>query len=185
MATKRTGRQERAARNPNATGPAGTVLRAVGKDGPQRITTCGHRWSDEAEAKFLDELGASCNVTRAAAAAGFTPVAIHRRRRNDPAFSQRWHAALVQGYHRLEALLVQRAVEAMDGYEPDPETPIPTMTVRDAISILQMYRATVTGGEGKRAGWRARPRSLEEVQASILQKFEAIEAKRLARDDAA
>lgn len=65
---------------------------------------------------------------------------------------------------------------------PDPDTPIPNVTVKEAITILQLYRTTVTEAEGKRPGWRARPRSLDEVRATILTKLEAIEAKRQARE---
>ena len=88
----------------------------VGKDGPQVIRGTGKRWSEEAEAVFLDHLAASCNVTVSAKEAGFSPEAIYRRRRNDPAFAQRWQAALEQGYARIEALLVQRATEALEGF---------------------------------------------------------------------
>lgn len=145
----------------------------VGKDGPQRIRSTGKRWSDEAEAAFLDHLAASCNVTASAAAAGFSSEAIYRRRRNDPAFAQRWQAALEQGYARIEALLVQRAAEALEGFAPDPETPIPEMSVKDALAILGHHRARVEGGPRSRRQW-ARPRSLDEMRDSILRKLEAI-----------
>ena len=48
--------------SPNRAGPAGTALRASGKDGPQLIASSGKRWTDEAEARFLDSLAASCNL---------------------------------------------------------------------------------------------------------------------------
>jgi len=145
----------------------------VGKDGPQLIRSSGKRWSEEAEALFLDHLAASCNVTAAAETVGFTRVAIYKRRRRDPAFAQRWQAALEQGYARIEMLLVQRAAEALEGFAPDPDTPIPTMTVSDARAILGHHRASVEGGPRSRRQW-ARPRSLDEMRDSILAKLEAI-----------
>lgn len=157
--------------------PAGAIARAHGKDGPQIVRTTGHRWSDEAEAKFLDHLAASCNVTAAAAAAGFSGSALYQRRSRDPGFAERWQLALDQGYARIEELLVRRATETLEGRVPDPTTPIPVMTVRDAISILGLHRSAVRG-DGKRPGWRGRPRSLEEMRDSILLKLEAIEAQR-------
>ena len=160
-------------------GPKGSTVKASGKDGPQIIDTTGHRWSDEAEAVFLDGLSASCNVTRSAAAAGFSTAAIYSRARRDPAFKQRWGVALAHGYHRLEALLLQRAAEALEGYAPDPDLPVPPVSFKDAMAILKMHHATVAG-DGKRRGSVARPRSLEEVHRSILTKLEAIEAMRLA-----
>ncbi|MES2445246.1 MAG: hypothetical protein V4574_20670 [Pseudomonadota bacterium] len=160
-------------------GPAGTRAWAGGKDGPQIVASKGKRWTDEAEARFLDQLAASCNVTLAAKAAGFSATAIYNRRRTDPGFAERWQAALDQGYVRIEMLLVRRATEVLER-GPDPELPLPDMTVRDALAILNLHRGTVKG-EGKYPGWRARPRSLDEMRDSILTKFEAIEAARQAQ----
>jgi hypothetical protein len=150
------------------------LLYGRGKDGRQLVCSTGKRWSDAAEALFLDNLAASCNVTASVRAAGFTPAAVYKRRRNDPGFAQRWEAALEQGYARLEALLLQRAVEeALEGFAPDPETPLPQMTVKDARAILSHHRATVTGGPRSRRQW-ARPRTLDDMRDSILAKLEAV-----------
>ena len=151
--------------------PGAAVL--VGKDGPQLVRIKGRRWSDAAEARFLDHLAASCNVTAAAEVAGFTRVAIYRRRRKDPAFAQRWQAALEQGYARIEALLLRRAEEALEGFAPDPDLPIPAMSIKDALAILGHHRAAVERGPRSRRQW-ARPRSLDEVRDSILRKLEAV-----------
>lgn len=156
----------------------GTILRASGKDGPQLIESDGHRWTDAAEALFLDELAASCNVRCAAAAAGFSNAAIYRRRRLNAAFAERWHAAKAQAYIRIEMALIARALAALEGREPDPGTPIPAMTVREAIEKLKLNRASVEGVAAKYPGWRGRPRRPEEVRASILAKLGAIEAAR-------
>src|SRR5688572_3558946 len=153
-------------------GPAGTGL-LVGKEGPQLIRTRGRRWSDAAEAKFLDHLAASCNVTASAAASGFSCAAIYKRRRRDPAFAQRWLAALELGAARLYALLLQRAIEALEGFAPDPETPIPQMTVKDALAVIGHHRRELERGPRSNRQW-ARPRTLDEVSESILRKLEAI-----------
>jgi hypothetical protein len=156
-----------------AHGPEGTLFYGRGKDGLQLVRSSGKRWSDEAEALFLDQLAASCNVTASAQGAGFTPAAVYKRRRRDPGFAQRWEAALQQGYARLEALLVQRAIEALEGFAPDPETPLPDMTVADARAILSQHRAMVQGAQRSRRQW-ARPRSLDDMRDSILAKLEAL-----------
>jgi len=166
------------------TGAKGSIIRASGKDGPQRIATGGHRWSDAAEALFLDHLAASCNVTHAAGVVGFSTVAIYKRRRSDAGFAARWQAALEQGYARLEISLVQRAIDALAGFAPDPDVPIPPMSVKDALAILQLHRATVRDDGARHPGWRGRPRSLDELRDSILTKLEAIEvARELAAGD--
>lgn len=161
-------------------GPRGTCLRAGGKDGPQLIESRGHRWTQEAEDIFLDALASSCNYTLAAKRTGFSREAIYKRRRRDPAFAQRCQAAKAQGYARIEALLIEAAERALEGRPPDPDSPIAPMTVADAINILKLHRASVKG-EGNSPGWRARPRSLEEVSDSILRKLAAFERARAAR----
>lgn len=160
-------------------GPAGTIIRESGADGPKLVHTRGLRWSDAAEARFLDALAASCNVRHAAREAGFGEYTVYRRRRIDPAFAERWRAALVRGFERLEELLLQRATEMLEGHQPDPDTPMPPVNFRDAMTLLAQHRATVTGEPVQGKGRRARVRSLDEVRASILAKLEAIEAKRL------
>ncbi|MCW3847866.1 hypothetical protein OF829_11500 [Sphingomonas sp. LB-2] len=161
-------------------GPAGTAIRATGKDGPQVIHSKGKRWTDQAEKLFLDHLAASCNVTASAAAAGFSTVAIYNRRRADPGFAARWDAALDQGYARIEMLLVHRAGQLLEGYVPDPGSPLASMTVKEAINVLQLHRARVKGDGARAPGWRPRPRGFEEMRDSILGKLEAIETARLA-----
>ena len=153
-------------------GPAGVGI-LVGKDGPQLINSSGKRWSDAAEARFLDHLAASCNVTTAARAAGFSPAALYQRRRNCPAFAQRWQAALEQGYARIEMALVQRAADALEGVAPDPDTPITTMTAELALKILARHRATIDAGTRGARNW-VRPRTLDELRGSILTKLEAM-----------
>jgi len=154
--------------------PAGTCLRGGGKDGPQLIESGGARWTEEAEAVFLDCLAASCNVGRSARQAGFSTAAVYKRRRSDPGFAARWQAAIAQGYARIETLLVKNAVDFLEGRAPDPDTPIPVMSVGDAIAILKLHRAAATGAAAKYPGWRGRPRSLDEVRDSILRKLSAI-----------
>lgn len=158
-------------------GPAGTCLRAGGKDGPQIIHSEGRRIADEAEELFLDSLAASCNVTWSAKAAGFSKEAFYKRRRRDPRFAERWQAALAQGYARLEAALVKAAVDTMEGRAPDSDIPIPPMSVRDAVAILKLHRDSVHS-VGKRPGWRGPPRALAEVKRSILTKLAALERAR-------
>lgn len=153
-------------------GPEGSVIR-YGKDGLQVVRSSGARWTEEAAAKFLDCLAASCNVMLSAETAGFGVETVYKHRREDPVFAQRWQAALEQGYARIEMALVRRAADAMEGLAPDPATPIPQMTVDQALKVLSRHRATVEGRGRGRRGW-TRPRSLDEVSESILTKLEAI-----------
>lgn len=73
----------------------------------------GHRWSAKAEAVFLAELEATCNVMASAAAAGFSTTAVYRRRQSYAAFRSAWEAALDTGYARLEMALVCAATNLL------------------------------------------------------------------------
>ncbi len=161
-------------------GPAGRSV-VLGPCGTQVRSTKGHRWSDEAETLFLDQLAATCNVKLAGDACGFSHAALYRRRRRDPGFMQRWDAALAQGYAHLESLLVRRAVDALEGVAPDPAAAVivPEVSVRDALAILGHHRRAIEGGPRSNREW-ARRRSLDEVRDSILSKLEAIESARRA-----
>lgn len=157
-------------------GPVGTTLRS-GKLGVQIVRTRGHRWSDEAEEIFLDALALTCNASFAAEQAGFSDTTVFRRRRTDPRFAARWVEARQQSVARLDLYLLQGAEEVLSGKPHDPESPLPPMTVADAIAIVRMY-SDRPEGDRRRRDWQARPRDLDEVKASILRKLSAIERAR-------
>lgn len=160
-------------------GPEGSILRVSGKDGPQRITTNGWRWSDEAEALFLDRLAASNNATWSAEQCGFSKEAVYQRARRDPVFAEKMAAARAHSHGRIDEALARRAEDFLEGRPPDPDSPIVDMTVQDAIAILKLHRARQNPeGGARRPAWPARPRSLDEVRDSILRKLSAIARKR-------
>jgi hypothetical protein len=166
--------------NPDAGRPAPgepNLAARDGKDGLQLVRPGRRRIGPEAEEVFLDRLAASCNVAYAAAGAGFSKEAFYARRRRDPGFAARWDSALAQGYVRIEALLIDNAEQALAGRAPDPESPIPPMTARDAIMLLQLHQARVAG-TARRPGWAPRPRALDEVRESILAKLAAFDRAR-------
>ena len=61
---------------------------------------------------------------------------------------------------RLEAGLIAAAIATVEGRAPDPDFPIPPMSVAEMIAVLKLHQAAVHG-TGKSPGWRARPRSLD------------------------
>ena len=165
-----------------ARGPAGLCVRG-GKDGPQVVESLGHRWSEAAQEIFLDHLGATCNYRMSAARTGFSRETVFKRRRRDPVFARLCREAVGQGRARIDALLVEGAERLLDGRGPDPDSPIPVMTVAEAIAIVKLH-APGDGESGRQPGWRGRPRSLEEMRDSILAKFEAIARLEAERRDA-
>ena len=159
-------------RESRETAAAGLAVRRD-RNGPQLQRSSGKRWTAAAEERFLDHLAATCNVRASAAYCGFCLSLIYRKRRADPAFAKRWQVALEQGYARLEAMLVQRANEALEGRAPDPDFPIPPMSVKEAMAVLAQHRAAVERHPRSRRRW-ARPRTLDEMRDSILAKLSAI-----------
>jgi hypothetical protein len=164
-------------RNMRASGPAGEILRAGGKDGPQLVRSGGQRWTEQAEEIFLDCLAASNNAKWAAEQCGFSKATIYGRARRDPAFAEKMAAARAQAHGRIDEGLSRAAEDFLAGKGPGPESPFAPMTIQDAINIQKLNRAVQTG-EGRRPAWPARPRSLAEVHDSILKKLSAIARKR-------
>ena len=160
------------------TAPAGTIIRG-GKDGPQVIRSGkGKRWTDAARDIFLDALASGLTYTAAAEACGFSREAIGRRR-TDAAFAAQCDAARADGVARLDQLLIATAEDALEGRPRDPLSPLPPMTVQDAIAVVKLYHSRPDPGARRRYGcWQPRPRSLDDVRASILTKLSAIARSR-------
>lgn len=157
-------------------GPKGSIVRESGKDGPQRIRSEGHRWTEEAESIFLDALAASNNATWAAEQCGFSREAIYARARRDPALAEKMAAARALSHGRIEEGLNREAEDFLAGKPPDPDRPGPPMTIQDAIAILKLNRPG-RDSEGRRPAWPARRRTLGEVHDSILSKLSALARK--------
>ncbi len=170
---------------------AGRIVRPA-KNGKTQVIRTRHFWSEEAEETFLEELAATCNVKAAAQAAGFSTVAVYRRRMKHAGFTEAWALAIAQGYARLEAMLVERATASLsaraveDVVAKGAARPVPAeMSVGDAMSLLKLHRASVRGGPEQAYGHREKAPDVEEVRANILRKIEAIERARGLQDDGA
>lgn len=165
---------------PEAPRPAGSRIRRMSDGKPRVVFTRGSQWSDEAEDIFFDVLRWTCNVKRAAKAAGAWPHTVYRFRRERADFAARWHAALEDGFARLELALVGGATHAVTPRKrkkPPRRSPIAPMSAADAIRVLAIHRAEVKN-IGGRSGQPARIRTLDEVREGIVRKVEAIIAAR-------
>ncbi len=153
---------------------ANECVRASGKDGPQIVQTHGGRWNQEAEAIFLNHLACSCNITASADKAGFTREAVYCRKRKDSAFAERWQVAVAQGYSRIEALLIKVAEHSLEGLKIDPHSPIPAMTVAEAMNLLKLHKPSVNGDGLNPHRWRLKPADPEAARAEILKNVAAV-----------
>lgn len=157
---------------------AGTAVRRAINGKTKLIRTRGKRWSDAAEATFLTTLAASANITAAAQAAGFSTTAIYRRRLRDAGFAVRWAEAIALGFTRLECLVLETATCTLAGTPLAADHPMVPTTMADAINLLKLHRAQARGGPPQRYGWRLTLPPIEEVDAEILRRVEAIERGR-------
>ncbi len=154
--------------------PTGRVVRPE-KNGKTKTIRARARWSEAAEEAFLAELAATCNVSAAAEAAGFSTTAIYNRRMRWPGFAQAWADALEQGYARLEAMMLQQATDSLRSQPIDGARPAPAVSFDQGLNLLKLHRASVRGGAAQKYAHRERPRDIEEVRASILGKMDALE----------
>ncbi len=67
-------------------------------------------WTIARTKLFLEHLSQHCNVSAALAHSGMASSSLYRQRRDNSAFRKAWDQALDQGYARLEAILLDRAL---------------------------------------------------------------------------
>lgn len=86
------------------------------KRGEQKVVAIQRHdgWTPNRRALFLQALADTCNVTMACHAAGMSSGAIYPLRKRDPAFRAQWTDALREGYSRLEAALLDRAINGIE-----------------------------------------------------------------------
>lgn len=155
-----------------------TVIQDDRNGNPQLIRTVQKRWSAKAEAVFLDTLASTCNVKTSVEAAGFSTTTVYYHRRNKPGFAERWQEALQIGVERLEGLALETAERSLRGEPIDPASPLPRMSVSEAIQVIQLWRRTVKEGVTRRGGRPRHEPDLDELRAGIVRKLEAIERAR-------
>lgn len=103
------------------------------------------RWSVEREQLFLETLGQTCNICEAVRASGLSSGSVYRRRRTSNAFCAAWVAALGEGYVRLEADLLD---QALNGVREDKGDGRRALSPAVALNLLRHHRAIATGQAG-------------------------------------
>ena len=150
-----------------------------GSGGGRRVQIARARagqWTARVEARFLSALSATCNVKAACAEVGLAHSSAYAHRKRWRAFAAAWDAAVIEGYDRIEAALLERGCNLFSDPGEVAMNPIGPMTVDQAIQLLHMHKQIARGVGGQPGHkWRAPRRQLADVQASILRKIEAIE----------
>ena len=121
---------------------------------------------------FFATLAETCNVVRAARAAGFSSNWAYRKRRRDAGFRNGWATAVREGYAKLELVLLERAMKGIakthvgrDGSE---------RIIREystALAVALLRRHADTADE---AGYEHHADDLRETRERILEKLERL-----------
>jgi hypothetical protein len=142
------------------------------------------RMTAACEQAFLGAVAASANIRLSAAATGFTHSAFYQKMKKRPAFASESKISLAIGYDRLEFALSESAELASGGALPGEawrgraaDTPLPPMTVAQALQLLHFHRNTVRLEGELRDRRRAEPGRLvldEAAGGRIRRKFSAV-----------
>lgn len=122
---------------------------------------------------FLAHLAQSANVSASARAAGITASRAYAFRDRSPEFREKWHAALCEGYARLEAKLLAEALATPAGNIRDSTFRQKQMKVRLGMALLAAHRATVRGDARQSPSHRRDPievRSRLEARFATMRK---------------
>lgn len=158
-------------------------------NGKPQIATRRNRAITAAEkAAFLDHLAQCCNVTASAAAAGRSVDGFNRIRNRDAEFAAAWQDALKSGYAMIEALMLERAKQALEAKKADGASAAARQGAEYALAmdselilrLLTLHRRTV---QGDRRGGNAPPvAASEEVAcAAILKKLKQLRKRNNAK----
>jgi hypothetical protein len=155
------------------------AVRGTAGGGKMRVQIARARvgdWSPAVERRFLEVLGATCNVSAALAEVGKSKGSAYTHRKRWPAFAKLWDQVLDEAYAALEFALLANGANLFSTPDYLPETAIRDMRVDDALHLLHVHRNKVLGiGRPAGAHWRwAGPPKLEDVRASIERKVRAI-----------
>lgn len=128
---------------------------------------------------FLEALGETSNVLRAAKIAGVPSATVYDARRRSREFAKGWQAALCEGYDNLEMELLGRLREGEIRRAAGAKTGVRTFDNGTAFRLLTIHRENVAKEKARRANVSA-----AEVRASIERKVAALRAQVLARKEA-
>ena len=135
------------------------------------------------EQAFLAALSATANVTLSAAAAGASPRAFYRRKRQCSAFAREMRLALQTGYDRIEEALLHGTLAAShehDAWRSNDPPAIPPMSANQALQLMYLHQkeARLTADPWPIKRQRGEPREVWLARLAII----AEERDRLARE---
>jgi hypothetical protein len=100
------------------------------------VKRAGHdRWSKRKEKIFFEELAATNNIQRSAAAAGVSANAVQSRRLKHPVFRAKWDAVVQSAKASIDLYTVEAAKKTFDPDQLDTGDVTPKVTIAEALKI--------------------------------------------------
>ncbi|MFW2829102.1 hypothetical protein [Sphingomonas sp. ID0503] len=153
----------------------------------KQVRTVRHDgWTAKKIKLFLDHFAGTCNVTASCAAAGMGVSSLYRMRARDAAFAAAFEDALIGGYTRLEAMVLDTALNGQEvereNEEGEVEVVREKVDPKFALRVLAMHQRKVAAIRAERAAAeRAREleaESEEGVRERILARLDEMAARR-------
>lgn len=104
--------------------------------------------SEERKARFLEELGVTCNIRLSARRAGLCERTVYKLRHRDPEFERGWMRALDDGYATLEMELLRRAcfgVKRVEQTVKQEDRTVKTVQSADVASGMRLLHRHADG----------------------------------------
>ena len=156
----------------------GRKLILAGSRKPQMQRLSGRSWTREKEREFLSVLAETCNVTRAAEAAGMSARGAYKRRKRNAAFRAAWMEAISSAYQRLELALLDRSLNGTEKIitrSNGSEDRMREFPNQLGLSLLKMHRASVTGFE---ASSEMIAEDVDALRERLLRKLDRLQQRR-------
>lgn len=130
------------------------------------------RWTAEKETRFLSVLAGTANVKMALGEVGMSSAGLYKRRQARPAFRAAWDMALNEGYARLEAEMLARAINGgpggWDGAADPTLKPLADSTI---LGLLTAHARRVAAIREREAEKLAQG-DVEKLRAAIRKKLD-------------
>lgn len=159
----------------------GSALVLVGQARPKLRKASRRDWTRAKEDLFLATLTETCNVTRAAEAAGVSLGGAYKRRKGNAAFRASWSDAVASAYQRLELVLLDRAFNGIEKSVTRKDGSTERMREYSnqlGLTLLKMHRDTASEVINEPA-----PEELDEVRDRVIKKLQRLR-KRFEQEDA-
>ncbi len=142
---------------------------------PQLKKRAKRDWSKAKAAKFLGVLAETCNVSEACRRSRVPMTVAYRRRKMDASFRAEWAEMIAIGYHRLEAVLLDRAfngTEKVITRKDGSEERVREYPNHIALKLLQMHRETAMEADSEMA-----VEDVNEIRERLVRKLQRLKKR--------